>query len=187
VRAGVGDLLGRSLRDVHEANLGRHPGGVAGRFTDRPTISYSPMTGQRFARNLLSPVPLDALMFVIQGGTPADFILGLTAQSIEGLHNYSLLGGQFRPRDPQFARLLRTLRVLQEASAIELEVLKRKDETEIWLRLHSVDPSRPDLAEQIAESKRMLGVPAGLDRVRIIFATRAPEPGVVGIRTRSLL
>ena len=54
-------------------------GGVAGRFTDRPTISYSPMTGQRFARNLLSPVPLDALMFVIQGGTPADFILGLTA------------------------------------------------------------------------------------------------------------
>lgn len=33
----------------------------------------------------------------------------------------------------------------------------------------------------------MLGVPAGLDRVRIIFATRAPEPGVVGIRTRSLL
>jgi hypothetical protein len=42
-------------------------GGLGAKFTDRPTISYSPMTGEKFARSLLSPVPLDALMFVIQG------------------------------------------------------------------------------------------------------------------------
>jgi len=51
-------------------------GGLGAKFTDRPTISYSPMTGEKFARSLPSPVPLDVLMFVIQGRTPADFLLG---------------------------------------------------------------------------------------------------------------
>ena len=45
-------------------------GGLSGRFTDRPTISYSPLTGEKFTRNLMAPVPLDALMFVIQGEHP---------------------------------------------------------------------------------------------------------------------
>jgi hypothetical protein len=36
-------------------------------------------------------------MFVMQGGAPADFILGLMAQSIEGHHNLRMFAGQFQP------------------------------------------------------------------------------------------
>ncbi len=161
--------------------------GGSGRFTDRPTISYSPLTGERFTRNLMGPVPLDALIFAIQGGTPADFILGLAAESIEGHHNHSLYAGRLRPRDPEFGKLLQILRTLQEARAIEAEILKQADHTEIWVRFHAIDPSTTGPTEQMAELRRLLGIPAALDRVRVIFATRAPDPGVVGIRTRSLL
>jgi hypothetical protein len=161
--------------------------GGAGKFTDRPTISYSPLTGEKFARNLMAPVPLDALMFAIQGGTPADFILGLTVESIEGHHNHSLYAGQLRPRDPEFGKLLQALHILQEARVIETELLKQADHTDIWVRFHAVDPSMTGPTEQMTELRRLLGIPAALDRVRVIFATRAAEPGVVGIRTRSLL
>ena len=37
-------------------------GGLSGKFTDRPTISYAPMTGENFVRSLMAPVPLEALM-----------------------------------------------------------------------------------------------------------------------------
>jgi len=53
-------------------------GEISGKFTDRPTISYMPLTGEKFTRTLMSPVPLEFLWSVIQGGSPVDFLLGLT-------------------------------------------------------------------------------------------------------------
>ena len=68
-----------------------------------------------------------------------------------------------------------------------MEIVKKEEHTEIWVRFHSIDPSETATAEQVAELRKLLGVPPELDRVRVIFATRAPEPAVVGVRTRSLL
>ena len=61
--------------------------GGSTKYTDRPTLSYTPMSGERYARSLMAPVPLDALLFVLQQRVPADFILGLTLESIEGHQN----------------------------------------------------------------------------------------------------
>lgn len=88
-------------------------GGVSGKYTDRPTISYSPTTGEMFARSFMAPAPLEALLFVIQGGVRADFLLGLTVQSIGGHHNQGLIAGDYQTADPKLNRLLQLLRVLQ--------------------------------------------------------------------------
>ena len=63
-----------------------------------------------------------------------------------------------------------------EASVIEIEIVKKEEHSEIWVRFHSIDPSETATAEQVAELRKLLGVPPELDRVRVIFATRAPEP-----------
>ncbi|MHC1767275.1 MAG: hypothetical protein AB9869_23845 [Verrucomicrobiia bacterium] len=161
--------------------------GVSGRYTDRPTISYSPMTGERYARSLIAPVPLDALMFVIEGGAPADFILGLMAQSIEGHHNLRMLAGQFQAADPQFTKLLQLMCALQQVNAIESEITKEGDRTEVWIGFNAIAASRPGLAEQVAEVKTLLGISAELDRVKVVFGALNPDPKVIAVRTRSLM
>ena len=161
--------------------------GVSGRYTDRPTISYSPMTGERYARSLIAPVPLEALMFVMQGGAPADFILGLMVQSIEGHHNLRMFAGQFQAADPRFARLLQLLSALQQANTMESEIMKEGDRVEVWIRFHAIAASTPGLGEQVAEVKALLGIPAQLDRVKVVFGTLNPDPAVTAIRTRSLM
>lgn len=162
-------------------------GELSGKFTDRPTISYTPMTGERFARSLLSPVPLDALMFIVQGGAPIDFLLGLTVQSFEGYYNQGIYGGFFEPGDASFPKVLHLARALQQAKALEIEVLKRDERAESWLQFHSAQADRAGLTNALAELKGLLGVPPDLARVQVIFDTASPEPGTVGIRTRSLL
>jgi len=161
--------------------------GVSGRYTDRPTISYSPMTGERYARSLIAPAPLEAVLFVMQGGAPADFILGLMVQSIEGHHNLSLLAGRFQPADPQFTKLLQALRALQQAHVIESEITKEGDRVEVWIQFHAIAASTPGMAEQVAGVKALLGIPSQLDRVKVLFGTLNPDPGVMAIRTRSLM
>ena len=41
-----------------------------GRWEDRPTITYSPVTGKQFAQSLLTPVPPEALFALVQSGWP---------------------------------------------------------------------------------------------------------------------
>jgi len=161
--------------------------GVTGKYTDRPTISYSPMTGERFARSLMAPVPLDSLLFVMQGGAPAEFILGLTAQAIEGHHNADLQGQNSRPADPEFVEQLRLVGALQRSKAIETEVIRHGDEVEIGLRFHPSSAVATESGQQIARLKTLLGIPEGVDRVKVVFGVHAPEPGVIAMRTRSLM
>lgn len=56
--------------------------GVQGRFTDRPTITYTPMTGSRFVTGLMTPIPPESLFFAIQSGWPANAMLALGVAAI---------------------------------------------------------------------------------------------------------
>lgn len=158
-------------------------GELSGKFTDRPTISYSPMTGERFARSLLSPVPLDGLLFAIQGGTSAGLLLRVAAQSCEGHYNRGVHGGRPDPGDTEFARLSELLQTLQEARVVEIEVRKQGDHAEIWLELRD----RVGHADTTAELKTLLHIPPTLARVRVVFGIEAIEPELIALRTRSLM
>src|SRR5688500_4763466 len=40
--------------------------GAAARYIDRPTITYTPLSGERFARSLMKPIPPPAVLSLIQ-------------------------------------------------------------------------------------------------------------------------
>ena len=161
--------------------------GVAAKLTDRPTISYTPMTGDRYARSLISPVPLDTLMFVLQGGAPADFILGLMVQSIEGHHNFRLFAGQFHAADPEFLRLLQLLRVLQQNNEIESEIVSQESQVHVWLRFNRNGTNSAGSSESAEEVRKLMEFPPTLTRGRVVFGTKNEDPEIVAVRTRSLM
>jgi hypothetical protein len=86
-------------------------------YQDRPTISYAPQTGSQFIRNLTQPINPGSVLFLLQSGYPADVVFNLTVESINGVDNRSVSGGQLRPADPEFAQVVQTLRKAQISAA----------------------------------------------------------------------
>jgi hypothetical protein len=80
---------------------------LQGRYIDRPTISYTPITGQALVDLLLRPTPPATIFAMIDAGYPAVFIMDRAVKSMNNLYNYSLIaprGG--RPEDPRFRQLI---------------------------------------------------------------------------------
>jgi len=77
-------------------------GAVGGQaiYTDRPTITYVPMTGEKFLRGLITPIDPKSIFFLLQSGYAADFILGMSVESLNGVRNRSTAGGTVRTSHP---------------------------------------------------------------------------------------
>jgi hypothetical protein len=61
--------------------------GGAARYIDRPTITYSPLSGERFARSLMTPIPPASILSLIQANYPVDLVLRLCVHSVNGIRN----------------------------------------------------------------------------------------------------
>ena len=98
---------------------------ISGSYLDHPTISYTPVTGKKYIDSLLRPIPPEAIFAMIQGGHPADYILGLSVEAINGVYNFSTGPARARREDPAFNRVIGALRRLQRAGALEIRSEKR--------------------------------------------------------------
>ena len=84
------------------------------------------MTGEKFLRGLITPIDPKNIFFMLQSGYAADFILGLTVESLNGVRNRSTAAGAMREADPEFVRALELLREVQAAGAVGMRVEEDK-------------------------------------------------------------
>jgi hypothetical protein len=97
-------------------------------YLDRPTITYTPLSGDKFARSLLQPLPPSEVFELVQAGYPADAVLLITIRAISGIYNRSGIGQRAREADPEFYPLLDALRRLQLSGAVSIRLEKRGSE-----------------------------------------------------------
>lgn len=97
-------------------------------YIDRPTISYTPLAGDKFARSLPRPLPPSEVFELIQAGYPADTVLLITTRAVNGIYNRSGIGARAREADPEFYPILDALRRPQLSGAVSIRLEKRGSE-----------------------------------------------------------
>ena len=122
----AGGIINSNLTSVAPWNTATF--GVGAAYQDRPTISYTPLTGDKFTKSLMRPIPPTGIFQLIQAGYPADFVLLVTVRSLNGVSNQSSMGGQVQPAEPEFYPLLDALRRLQLSETVSMRVEKRGTE-----------------------------------------------------------
>ncbi|HXC99280.1 MAG TPA: hypothetical protein VN048_08055 [Verrucomicrobiae bacterium] len=156
-------------------------------YTDRPTITYTPLTGQKFLRGLVTPIEPKNIFFMLQSGYAADFVLALTVESLNGLHNRSATAGTVREGDPEFIRVLQLMREVQVAGAVGMRVQENKDGTATTVMFFRRDNLPPELQDKLAEIRRLLKVPADQQQFNLVYSPVAGEDNELGVGSRSML
>lgn len=119
----AGGIINSNMTNVAPWNTVTAGAGVT--YLDRPTISYTPLSGDKFAKSFLRPIPPAGIFQLVQAGYPADFVLQVTVRSLNGIKNQGSSGGQMQQADPEFYPILEALRRLQLAQVTSLRLEKR--------------------------------------------------------------
>lgn len=156
-------------------------------YTDRPTITYVPLTGEKFLRGLITPIDPKNIFFMLQSGYAADFILGLTVESLNGVRNRSTTGGMAREADPEFLRALQLIREVQTAGAVGMRVEQDKDKGSTTVLFFRRDDVPSEIAEKTAEIRRLLKLPPNQQRLILTYSPMPGAEGELAVNSRSML
>jgi len=156
-------------------------------YTDRPTITYVPMTGEKFLRGLITPIDPKNIFFMLQAGYAADFILGLTVESLNGVRNRSMAGGTVREADPEFIRALQLMREVQVAGAVGMRVEEDKVKGSTAVLFFRRDDVPADIVEKEAEIRRLLKLPADQQKYVLTYSPMRGAENELTVNSRSML
>jgi hypothetical protein len=160
--------------------------GGTGKYIDRPTITYQPITGSQFNRSFMTPIPPHALLFLLQTGWTAELVFPLAVDSINGLRAEVAAGANQRAGDSGYYRVARLLAELQRSGAVGMQIRKKgeEDTTVLFFHRESLDPRLKDVLTEIF---RLLDLDSALPEFGVRYGRVPRNRSEVAITTLSLL
>jgi hypothetical protein len=157
----------------------------SGRYAERPTITYSPLTGEKFARSLMTPIPPAAILNFLQAGYPVDVVLRLAVHSVNGIHSRYGGGARMREADPEFFPLIEKLRSIQQSGDLGMRVRRTGEQTSTLI-VFSKKPN-PTVEAARAEVRRLLILDPKAEEFSVVYGSVATNDKEIAILTRSML
>lgn len=190
---GVSSVISQYTREsTGEVNVAIGPGagndagsvGGAVVLRETPTVTYTPVTGDRFSRHLLAPLPPAAVLAMMEAGWSTDLLFPLVVRSINGVANESRAPLFQQQASPDFMPVVAALRRLQASQAISLRVRQSEQTFSAVARL------RPSLSPQEQADLdfvvRHLGMKGKGGELNVVFATYPHADDELAVATRSM-
>ena len=163
--------------------------GGASKYTDRPTITYAPITGKKFNYSFMTPIPPAAIFFLMQSGYPVKMIVPLTVDAVNGLQSRIFAGANTRPGDPGFYRMIELLDKLQKSGNVGMRIVKGKGKNNISAtKLFFYEKNlTPELSATFAEFNTLLGIQPEIREMTATYGLIPSQDNEIAMLTRSML
>ena len=161
-------------------------GNVSSNWSDRPTITYTPMSGQAFSQSLLTPLPPSVIFFLIQSGWSAERLMRLTNSMINGLHNEIGTPGEQRQGDLEFKELLDVLHSLQRAGALGMHFSGDWPKVDVDIILPE-NPRTDSVRSSITKFKGLLQLDQEINVFDIEYGVILERNDQIVVQTHSIL
>jgi hypothetical protein len=158
---------------------------IQGGYNDRPTISYTPLSGRKFAQSLLQPIPPSAIFSLIAAGYPVDVVLPVTVRALNGVYNRTNQGGTQRPSDPQFYPVLDALRRIQLSRSFSMRIEKQGEEqVAIGVFAKRLDP---EVQRDVDFVKSVLNLKTNNSEMSLVYGSLQRSPNELAVLSRSMI
>jgi hypothetical protein len=159
--------------------------GGTGRYYDRPTITYNPLTGEKFARNLMTPVAPATLMSLAEGGYPIDYVFRILVHSVNGVRNQFGGSARMRRADPEFFTLIEKLRFNQNSGTVALRVKKVEGQNALIMIFRKEPGEEVQAAGK--EVRRILRLKEDASDFKVVYGSAPTSDDEIAILTRSII
>ncbi len=92
-------------------------------YVERPTITYAPLQGQKFVKQILTPLNPQILLLLYHSGWSSDRLMRIVVQSLNGIPNAPTASGPTPDKAPEYERFNKVsalMRRLQQSRSIIL-------------------------------------------------------------------
>jgi hypothetical protein len=161
--------------------------GTSGKYTDRPTITYAPITGQKFNASFMTPIPPQVILFLMQTGWPIDVIFPLTVEAVNGLRSRMSGGTNQREGDADFYRVVALLRKIQKSGSAGMKIVKNADQEESTVLFFYRENIPAEIASAFEELRHLLGLRSGLGEITVSYGFLPATDREMAILTRSMM
>ena len=161
--------------------------GTSGKYTDRPTITYAPITGAKFNESFMTPIPPGAILFLLQSGWSADMIFPITVDSINGLRSQVAAGQDQRKGDADYYRLVALMRKTQQSGAFGMRIIKQADQKQTTVMFFHRKNISPEIKEARMEINRLLGLDPEGQEISVAYGLIPKNDREIAMLTRSTL
>ncbi len=165
-------------------NIFKFGGGAS--YQERPTVTYSPLQGDKFIKRVLSPVPLKTISLLYHSGWSVERILRLCLQKMGTHQNAPGASGPTPEHPPQFegfVQVIKLFRVMQTKGVLEVALDSSQGRSGIVLQIADEAKDWPE----VRKLSGYLGTAPGHTRYVLSNNKTTNEPGHIQIVTRSLL
>jgi hypothetical protein len=186
-------ISGYTLQSTGQAGLNAYPSAATGNFatflgsvqyTTRPTFTFTPVTGERFALSYLRPLAPAELLSLAQSGAPIDLLFRVGVHSINGRRNHTTRGVVAEEATAEFQAITEALGQVQAVGALNIRFDRHPTVGRVHLVLHGRGRGA---AEAAREAHRLLDAwPVGRP-LEVIYSHGPRKPGEIAVLTRSVL
>ena len=163
--------------NMGQANIG---------WSDRPTITYTPLQGQAFANRVMTPISSSALIYLTQSGWSIDRVFECCVQTINGNQNRPIhdvtAGGWVA--DIKFKTVTAILKKLQDSGHLQFGLGYDVGQKASYLY---VARPEPELEEYVNELTDLLNIPRDITRIKLTEQGIQLANDELAIQPRSLL
>ncbi len=161
--------------------------GTSGKYTDRPTITYAPITGSKFNESFMTPIPPGILLFLLESGWPPEIIFPIVVEAINGLRSHKTIGEQTRAGDAGYYRVISLIKKIKTSGYAHLRVIKGGNEKETTVIMLYRDSVPPEVTEALSELDKLLGLRPHSKELKVTYGVVPETDQEVTILTRSML
>ena len=159
-------------------------------FAERPTVSYTPLQGEAFARQILTPIPPETIILLSQSGWSIARLMLLCVQRMNGIENAVTATGPTpaeRPVFEQFQEVINLFQTLQKSGILAVGTAENAKDRRTRIIFRGTEDPAVAQREDLRILRDLLGLAGGINEFRLTISPVRYEADEIALDTRSLL